>query len=88
MRNEAVPRPVRVMTPIALPNSVDRDSRTEPPGGLRVGADPGEVALVAVQEVTVQVGDVRDASVATDEVTEPPQIPAVACHGAGQSVRS
>jgi hypothetical protein len=44
------------------------------------------VALITAQDVAVQVGDVRDAGVTAGEITEPPQVTAVALDGAGRGV--
>jgi hypothetical protein len=56
-----------------------------PPGALGAGAQPREVALITTQDVAVQFGDVGDASVAAGEITEPPQVTAVALDGAGRA---
>src|SRR5436305_344811 len=56
------------------------------PGALRSGAQPREVALITTQDVAIQFGDVRNASVAAGEITEPPQVTAVALDRPGRSV--
>ena len=72
--------------PVAEQDDSRQMSSCRPAGAFGSGAGPGQMPLVAAQQLAIQVGDVGHAGIAANEVAEALQVGPVAVHGAGGGV--